>query len=428
MVRRPCLHLCWTALVYSLFLFPASHGNLYSDRQHAPPKDGVDWDNFGFSLNGVETDAMWVDKVLVGKEYFSSNEKRNLQPMGTLQISPAATVLNYGQALFEGLKAFRRQDGSIALFRPESNAQRMQQGAERFLLPTVPTDVFVQAAEHVVRANSRWIPPMGKGALYLRPILIGTGAALGVAPSHEATFCIYGSPVGNYFKGDLKPIRLQAVRGYSRASPGGTGAVKASGNYAPAFLVQKQIKARGYDEALCLDAVTGECVEEAGQSFLFFTYSNAPHWQEPIVSFLLLLTTGASNFFAYFAHNKTLVTPSLDTLTILPGVTRQSIMELAQIECGCTVLERRLTLIELREADEAFCCGTGAVITPVGCVSVLGKDGEETEVIQFGDGETGPMTRTLFDMLTGIQSGSNAELAIKYSHWIKIVEPHYKAS
>lgn len=226
------------------------------------------------------------------------------------------------------------------------------------------------------------------------PLLIGTGADLGVKPSHEVTFCIFGSPVGNYFKGDLKAIRLQAVQGYSRASPGGSGSIKASGNYAPAFLVQKQVKSRGYDEALCLDALTGEGVEEAG----------------------------ASNFFAYYAKNNTLVTPSLEPLTILPGVTRQSIMELAKVECGCCIIEKRLTLNDLREADEAFCCGTGAVITPVGCVSILDKQDNEVEVIQFGNGETGPLTRKLFDMLTGIQSGSN-ELSKKYERWIHIVEP-----
>jgi branched-chain amino acid aminotransferase len=174
--------------------------------------------------------------------------------LGYLQISPTATVLNYGQALFEGMKAFRRVDGSIAMFRPERNALRMQQGARRFLLPPVPTDIFVQAADAVVRANARWVPPFGKGALYLRPLLMGTGEDLGVKPSWESTFCIYCSPVGNYFKGGLKAIRLQAVKGFSRAAVGGAGAVKASGNYAPAFMVQRQVRERGYDEVLCLDA------------------------------------------------------------------------------------------------------------------------------------------------------------------------------
>lgn len=136
-------------------------------------------------------------------------------------------------------------DESIAIFRPERNALRMQQGARRFLLPPVPTDTFVEAADAVVRANDRWVPPFGKGALYLRPLLMGTGENLGVKPSWESTFCIYCSPVGNYFKGGLKAIRLKAVKGFSRAAMGGSGAVKASGNYAPAFMVQRQVRERG---------------------------------------------------------------------------------------------------------------------------------------------------------------------------------------
>ena len=227
--------------------------------EHPAPEANVDWDSFGFGLNGVRTDKMWVDTVPVdnqGNAEYSKVCENCLSPMGTLQLSPTATVLNYGQALFEGMKAFRRMDGSIAMFRPERNALRMQQGAARFLLPAVPTDVFVEAADAVVRANARWVPPFGKGALYLRPLLMGTGEGLGVKPSSESTFCIFCSPVGNYFKGGLKAIRLQAIRGFSRAAPGGSGAVKASGNYAPAFLVQKGVKLRGFDEVLCLDAVT----------------------------------------------------------------------------------------------------------------------------------------------------------------------------
>jgi branched-chain amino acid aminotransferase len=227
--------------------------------EHAAPDANVDWDSFSFSLNGVRTDSMWLNRVQVDENdeaNWSSCTENCLTALGNLELSPTATVLNYGQSLFEGMKAFRRVDGNIAMFRPERNALRMQQGARRFLLPPVPTDVFVQAADSVVRANARWVPPFGKGALYLRPLLMGTGEDLGVKPSWESTFCVYCSPVGNYFKGGLKVIRLQAVRGFSRAAAGGSGYVKASGNYAPAFLVQKQVKKRGYDEALCLDAAT----------------------------------------------------------------------------------------------------------------------------------------------------------------------------
>ena len=159
---------------------------------------------------------------------FNRHDSSCLVENGKLQLDPACTALNYGQALFEGMKAFRRADGTIALFRPERNAMRMMNGAERLLMPPVPIDTFVKAAEAVVRANAKWVPPHGKGALYLRPLLFGSGAGLGVAPSSECTFCIYCSPVGNYFKAGLKPIRLQAVKGYSRAAPGGSGGIKAS--------------------------------------------------------------------------------------------------------------------------------------------------------------------------------------------------------
>lgn len=246
------------ALIGSVpFLFVIVQAATLPPSMHVAPDADVDWDSFSFSLNGVRTDSMWLNRVKVddsGEADYSASPDDCLTALGNLELSPTATVLNYGQALFEGMKAFRRNDGTIAMFRPERNALRMQQGANRFLLPPVPTDVFVNAADSVVRANARWVPPFGKGALYLRPLLMGTGEDLGVKPSWESTFCIYCSPVGNYFKGGLKAIRLQAVRGFSRAAVGGSGAVKASGNYAPAFLVQKRVKQRGYDEVLCLDA------------------------------------------------------------------------------------------------------------------------------------------------------------------------------
>ena len=201
-------------------LIAANVGASTVPRKHVPASVDVDWDSFGFSLNGVRTDYMWLNSVSVedhGEAFYSSSTEDCLTPLGKLAIHPAAAALNYGQTLFEGLKAFRRADGSIAIFRPSRNAERMQQGARRFLLPPVPTETFVQATEAVVRANAAWVPPFGKGALYLRPMLLGTAEDLGVKPSSESTFLIYCSPVGNYFKGPLKAIRLQAVRGFSRA-------------------------------------------------------------------------------------------------------------------------------------------------------------------------------------------------------------------
>ena len=369
-------------------------------KAHPDPVDNIDWSSFSFGLNGVETDFMWLDTVSSdGSSFFAfqSTEDR-IVPMGKLRISPVATVLNYGQGLFEGLKAVRRKDGTISIFRPELNAQRMDDGARRFFLPPVPLQVFLAAIDAVVRANAKWVPPFQRGAFYLRPLLMGTGAALGVKPSIEATFCIYGSPVGNYFKGDLKAIQLQAVKGFSRAAPGGSGAVKAIGNYAPAFSAQYSVKQNGFDEVLCLDALTGEAVEEAG----------------------------ASNFFAVF-DNGTIVTPGLDTETILPGVTRRSIIEIAESDLGYRIVQGRLTLSDLATATEAFCCGTGACITPVGCISVLdrqtdGSDKESSRIV-FADGETGATTRKLYTMLTDIQNGNDSVLSEKYKNWIHIVEP-----
>lgn len=239
-----------------LFIKTARAASRSSLKSHAPADPSIPWDTFGFSLNGVKTDRMWLAKVdATNKDAcYSEDTSKCLVKNGLLQLDPAATVLNYGQALFEGLKAFRRADGSIALFRPERNAMRMKHGAERMLMPPVDIDTFVKAADEVVRANAKWVPPMGKGALYLRPLLFGSGAGLGVAPSNECSFCIYASPVGNYFKAGLKAIQLQAVKGYSRAAPGGSGGVKAAGNYAPCFKVQREVRSRGYDEALFLDA------------------------------------------------------------------------------------------------------------------------------------------------------------------------------
>eukprot|EP00815_Leptocylindrus_aporus_P006465 CAMPEP_0116068084 /NCGR_PEP_ID=MMETSP0322-20121206/11445_1 /TAXON_ID=163516 /ORGANISM="Leptocylindrus danicus var. apora, Strain B651" /LENGTH=409 /DNA_ID=CAMNT_0003555117 /DNA_START=61 /DNA_END=1290 /DNA_ORIENTATION=- len=354
------------------------------------PDPSTPFESFGFGLN-VEVDFMWIDQINegAGSAAYSSEPRLCLKPMGEIRLHPAATVLNYGQSLFEGMKAFRRIDGSIALFRPERNASRMKSGAARLLIPPIPEKVFVKACNDLVRANAKWVPPYGKGALYLRPLLFGSGAALGVKPSTQYTFCIYCSPVGDYFKkgSDPKPIRLQAIEDYSRAAPGGVGSVKAAGNYAPCFKVQKEVKERGYDEALFLSVLGNGVIEEAG----------------------------ASNFFAVFPDNS-IVTPSLGT--ILPGITRESVIELARNIFGCTVYERQLTLDDLKDASEAFCCGTGASITAVGSVNIASTE----ESIIFGeDGTTmGPLTKSIKESLLAIQMGTNAEN--NYSNWIHRIE------
>lgn len=398
------LLLLWSATSAISHVNGATVADGGQSQQHAAPQPNVDWDSFGFSLNGVKTDAMWLNVVEVVDDdedgagaAWSSSPGQCLTEMGNLELPPTATVLNYGQALFEGTKAFRRANGEVVLFRPDRNAARMAEGAARLLLPPVPTETFVRAADEVVRSNARWVPPFGKGALYLRPLLMGTANDLGVKPSREATFCVYSSPVGNYFKGGLKTIRLCAVSGFGRAAAGGVGNVKASGNYAPAFAVQREVRRRGYDEVLCLDAATGRTIEEAG----------------------------ASNFFAVYPDG-TVVTPSLRAGTILPGVTRASVMELAEKECGCRVVEKDdLSISDLRGACEAFCCGTGASVTPVGSVDVLDVNGssEETSIV-FGDGTTpGALTQRLYNTLLAIQTGTDKALSEKYKEWIHVVEP-----
>ncbi len=384
-----------------------SHPSFQRQDVHTGPDPSFDWDSFGFSLNGVETEFIWLDQVEVDLKSaednpFSVSPDECLMPSRPIALHPSSTVLNYGQSLFEGLKAFRRKDGSIAVFRPEMNADRMTSGANRFFLPTVPRDVFINAIDFVVRANCKFIPPVGKGALYLRPLLFGSAKGLGVKPSEEATFCIYSSPVGNYFKGNLKCISLQAVKGYARAARGGSGNIKAGGNYAPPFALQRKVRERGYDEALFLDATEGEYIEEAG----------------------------ASNFFALLKDKKTLVTPSLENGTILPGVTRASLIELAKAELGLTVVERPLSVRELKDdVDECFCCGTGASVTPVGRISYLsnpsGESSDDDFVVIFGDGVApGTITKKLYNILIGIQSGDceDAALLEKYEKWIHIVD------
>jgi len=236
-------------------------------KSHPSPDPSLDWKSFGFGLNDVETDFIWLYSMKKTSSSFSTSPSKCLVPMQNLSLHPSSTILNYGQSLFEGLKAFRRKDNTIVVFRPDLNAQRLIHGADRLLMKPSPSkDVFVKAVEEVVRANANYVPPYREGSLYLRPLLFGSGMGLGVKPSEEITFCIYASPVGNYFKDDSsgggtgvpsKCIRLQAIKGYARAAPGigGCGRIKAGGNYAPSFLVQKEVRERGFDEALFLDAI-----------------------------------------------------------------------------------------------------------------------------------------------------------------------------
>jgi len=322
------------------------------------PKPGVDWESMSFSL--TPTDYMYISTCKEGETF----KKGNILPYGPLQLYPSASVLNYGQGLFEGIKAFRTEKNRVVIFRPQENGIRMNAGARRFLMPEVPSDVFLDGLSDVVRKNSHWIPPSGKGALYLRPTLFGSGAGLGVRPSKEYTFSIFVSPVGNYFKGGkASPINLFVTDAH-RAAPRGSGDVKAIGNYAPAFAAQKKAKEDGFSEVLFLDAKYDKYIEEAG----------------------------ASNIFCF--KGDTLYTPELGS--ILAGITRLSVIQLAKAN-NIKVVEEKLDIEKVMTADEVFCTGTGASITPVGSITFKSKKKV------YNNGEVGKIAQHFYDTLLGIQ-------------------------
>jgi branched-chain amino acid aminotransferase len=320
----------------------------------------IDWDSLTFSL--TPTDTMYLTETKQDDAWMPGD----LRPYGNMSISPAAGVLNYGQGLFEGMKAYRTANDRVVFFRPEENARRMQRGADRLRMPPVPESVFIDAVEQVVAANLSWVPPMGKGALYVRPLLMGSGPVLGVAPAPSYTFLVYATPVGPYFKGGVTAIDLLISDEYHRAAPGGSGGVKAIGNYAPGMMPSKKAKAAGFSEVIYLDAETHSCIEEVG----------------------------AANFFCL--KDGVLYTPEL-TGTILPGITRDSIIKLARHN-GMEVVETKVTADFAMSADEAFCCGTAAVISPIGSIT----KGKSKAV--FGDGTSGDVTTSLYNQITGIQN------------------------
>lgn len=223
----------------------------------------IDWNNLGFGL--TRTDYMYKAKCTDNNTF----ENGQLSDYGNVELSPAAGVLNYGQGIFEGTKAFRGEDGRILLFRPEQNAIRMQIGAERMCMQSPSTQQFVDALKQTAIANKRWIPPPGKGSLYMRPLLIGTGPTLGVAPAPEYTFLVYASPVGSYFKEGMAPLNLYVEDKYHRATRGGAGGVKSITNYAPVLKATSLAKAQGFSDVVYLDSVHKKYVEEAGACNIF---------------------------------------------------------------------------------------------------------------------------------------------------------------
>lgn len=321
----------------------------------------VDWDNLGFRLTA--TDYMYIMKCSQNDEF----SRGQLSRYGNIELSPSAGVLNYGQGLFEGLKAYRKVNGSgVLVFRPEENARRMQIGADRMCMPAPSIDQFVDAVKQTVLANKRWIPPPGKGSLYVRPLLLGSGPVLGLAPASEYMFLVYAAPVGNYFKEGLEPINLIVEDETFRASPGGTGGVKTITNYAPVLKAQLQAKKKGFTDILFLDSEDKKYLEEASSCNIFIL------------------------------KNGVLSTPSTRG-TILAGITRGSIIEIAR-DLGYQVEERLVSVEELFDADEVFTTGTAVVVAPV---STITYRAQRYKYNCGGDA----VSRRLYKALVAIQMG-----------------------
>ena len=339
------------------------------------PKN-IDFYSLGFEF--IETRSMFISDFKDGKW-----DEGKLVPFGNIEISPAACVLNYGQGIFEGMKALKTKSGEITLFKPSENGKRFNQSAKRMLMPEYKIDKFVDAIKKVVKANEDYIPPHDSGgALYIRPMLFGNGPILGVTSAKEFKLIIFTVPVGPYFPEGFKGISLEISKKYTRAAPGGTGSTKTICNYAGTMLPAKEAKSRGFSQILYLDAVNMEFIEEVG----------------------------AANFFGLI--NGKLATPR-KTGTILEGITREAILELASKKLGIEVEERDISYKELfdQSCSEAFCSGTAAVITPIASVTL-----ENKERI-FNNKEPGEITTKLYEILTGIQ---RLEIEDKFGWMVKV--------
>ena len=326
-------------------------------------KKNLDWANLGFGY--MVADYRYVSNYKDGKW-----DDGEITTDANITLNECAGVFQYCQACFEGLKAYTTEDGRIVCFRPDLNAARMADSARRLEMPVFPEDRFVKAVEEVVKANAAWVPPFGSGAtLYIRPYMIATNPVIGVKPADEYQFRIFVTPVGPYFKGGAKPLTIK-VSDFDRAAPNGTGHIKAGLNYAMSLHPIVQAHKEGFDENMYLDPGTRTKVEE----------------------------TGGANFIFVTKDNK-FVTPKSDS--ILPSITRRSLMEVAEKYLGLTVEHREVFFEELKDSAECGLCGTAAVISPVGKIYDHGKE------ICFPSGmeEMGPTTRKLYETLTGIQMG-----------------------
>lgn len=322
----------------------------------------INWETLGFT---------YINTGKSFRAYYKDGEwsEGGIETANTVTISEASPAIHLGQQCFEGMKAYRTRKGEVQLFRPDQNAERMVRSARQVRLPEYPVEAFVKAVHEVVKANQEWIPPYGTGAtLYIRPFLIGVGDVVGVAPGPEAIFGIYVTPVGAYFKGGLQPSRF-LVSGYDRAAPRGTGAAKVGGNYASSFQAGKEAQEQDYADAIFLDPATHTKIEEVG----------------------------SANFFG-ITQDDVFVTPK--SPSILPSITKYSLLYLAENRLGMKTLEGDVYLDQLDKFKEAGAMGTAAVISPIGSIT----QGDKKHIF-YSETETGPLTKALYDELTGIQFG-----------------------
>ena len=323
----------------------------------------IDWANLGFGY--MKTDYRFVANYKDGKW-----DDGEITTDANITLNECAGVFQYAQTVFEGLKAYTTEDGHIVCFRPDLNAERMKASCERLEMPVFPVERFVKAVEDVVKANEAWVPPFGSGAtLYIRPYMMATNPVIGVKPGNEYQFRIFVTPVGPYFKGGAKPLTIR-VSDFDRAAPNGTGHIKAGLNYAMSLHAIVDAHNQGFDENMYLDSKTRTKVEE----------------------------TGGANFI-FITKDGKFVTPKSDS--ILPSITRRSLMVVAEKYLGLTVENREVAFEEVKDFAECGLCGTAAVISPVGKINDHGNE------ICFPSGmdEMGPVTKKLYETLTGIQMG-----------------------
>lgn len=327
-------------------------------------KKNIDWGNIGFGY--IQTDYRYVSNYKNG-----AWDEGGLTQDANIVLNECAGVLQYAQTVFEGLKAYTTSDGRTVVFRPDLNGERLEQSAARLEMPIFPKERFVEAIKQVVKANEAYVPPYGSGAtLYLRPYMFGSNPVIGVKPATEYQFRIFATPVGPYFKGGAKPITIR-VCDFDRAAPNGTGHIKAGLNYAMSLHAIVDAHNQGYDENMYLDAKTRTKVEE----------------------------TGGANFI-FVTRDGKVVTPKSGS--ILPSITRRSLLQVAREYLGLEAEEREVYFDEVKDFAEAGLCGTAAVISPIGKIVDHGKE----ICLPSGMEQMGPVTKKLYDTLTGIQMGT----------------------